>query len=714
MLKKESQISRNYNFNFGDHNLFTESKLVFLEKPKGYASEISQLKLTTPNSLRNKPSSPEEVEKEKARWRLTSLAIEAYFKANNIKDVEEFEEKFDFYKFLIWKRQFLVKEHGIPASEAITAGERKLANQLYYKDKNGKPVDRRNLLREKIQKNNAEIEKIRREIDALSQINTPAAKKRRNDLLAKINSNNEANNQLESKEKNLTGQLETYMYYMQRHMVVREASKNRFQQQREQIMQGSVDDYLAKGYDNILDNWAGMSGGQKFMAFAGISGIIMYLSSSKNEDMKKIWTWAKTMVFGLVGYKLVSEGISPLVSGKNIPENLDKWRSSIVKKSAFSQAFRKKGEKAKDFTARSENFMKAFMLMGTQKTKAVDVIKAYYKAKDKDFSSKKDKGVMYLDGITPGHMDGKELYLALKMYFDRYPAKNSAGQFDPPLSDTYLKKLPFNKLFTDSLAQDTGIDLSKDPVSKAIAALKRGGKKAANYAYKQGKRAVENLPRTVSEYWKDPNKLNQIISGLGDVKQLGETLLGLPVATIMKIFQGTNITAEQAKRLFNDMKNRGPLSGTWHNLSSDIKNRIVNYIKTENFTNISKGIGKHADENSLKAEFTSTLTASEKRNKSKLLDAILLKDNSIKVMTLKDQTYFGVQVPITENTQNGRAALLDNMKVKIVNNIIANRVKYPQLTGDSSYLKSKLVLEYAGTIEVRNKNKAVLLFRLPH
>lgn len=703
---------------------FKETRLVFLEKPNGYDGAITEMQLVTPGKEKNKSPDSSEVQREKRKWRYTSMAITAYFKEKNIDSPDKFEEKFDFYKYLTWKQKYLHREHNIPVADAITAGEKKLLDDLYDGlDNNGQAIDKRKNLRKKIQDNNKKITQLRREIDELAKTNTPAAKKARNQKVIALDNLSNQNNKWEMDERNISAKLETYMYFMQRHMQIRETSLNMFKQKQENIMKGSVDEYLAKGYDYIMDNWSNMTGGQKFAAFAGITGLIMLISSSKNEDVKKLGTWIKTAGVGLLFYKLTSEGIAPLLSGRNIPENASYWRQKVLKTSVISQAFRKKGEKADAFVKRSEKFIEAFLLLKTKKTPAAEIIKAYYRARDNDHSKKKDKGILNIEGITPGHMNSRDLYLAIKMFFDRYPARNAEGGFEPPLSDPYLKKTPYTSFILHSLARDKNIDLTKDPVSKAWSAIQSTTTKSAHYVYQKSKQAAENLPQTITNVWNDNTKLNQIIPGLGDAKNLLQFALTAPLKVFMKTFEATGIAGAELVKLYNDAKQNG-IAKALDRLPRSTAGAIIETLRVNQFSSLASPFGQFNDEMKLKKNYEESFSESEikqylfwnsteaKRGLDQLYLAVTDNNNQIITKRFGDFHYIGIKTSVLNNTPEGRKQLIIQVKNRIAAHIAMNRGKFTGVTGDTAKIAFDLSLRHGSLLTTKSNPDAFLFFRI--
>lgn len=715
------------------HSHWKEVRLVFVEKPTGYSSEIARLQSLTPSALLKKNPSATEVAAEKNKWRLASLAAGAWFKANNITDSEQLEAKFNLYDYLSWKRNYLHREHGVAEPDTLTAGEKELLRTIYKSGRDrttGKPIDERDMLRAKIRKTRGLIDKKRREIDRMAPEPTPANTARKNKLVAELSAHNEEVTQDESKLSSLNAQLETYRYYIWRHHLVKESSKNLFQEKRETVMQGSVDEYIAKAYDHFSDNWAGMTGGQKFMAFAGITGLLMMVSQSKSEDVKKIWSWVKTMGVGVLFYKLSSEGLSPLLSGKNIPENLSKWRGKILKKSALSQAFRLKGEKAEHFVNRSEKFMKAFVLLRTLKTPTSTLVKAYYEAKDKSYHGGEDKknqtgrdrGSVHIEGITPGHMSGNDLYQALKMFIAKYPARDRSGAYRPALNDPYYRKLPFYRHFILTLARDQEIDLTKDPISKAFSALSKAAVGGASYLAKKGKAAIENLPETARNIVSNPAFANYIFPGLGDAIEVTKWVLKLPFSTIVSFFQGTNYTTQQIQEFFNEWRRTGNLWSATRNLPYSVAQKITDHIARQSFQDLSGSFQVHPTESQLKSNFDhnyATPSGALKNTLNQFLQTIL--SAPVKKVISQEVTmtrwvknwqgyYLGLKVNLP-NSKEARTSAINDAKTRIAQHIHDNRASFAGVSGASATeIAANLHFEYAGLQEKRGQHEGYLLF----
>lgn len=734
MINNRHQILRRETQHY-NHPQWKERYLVFVEKPTGYGSEIARLQSLTPSALEKKNPSAAEVAAEKNKWRLASLAAGAWFQANNITDSEKLEEKFNLYDYLTWKRNYLHREHAVPVSDTLTAGEKELFGTIYKRGRDratGKPIDERDVLRAEIRKTRGLIDQKRRAIDRIAPEPTPANTALKNKLVAELSAHNEEITQKESKLSSLNAQLETYLYYVWRHRLVEESSKNLFKEKRSMVMQGSMDEYLAKTYDHLSDNWAGMSGGQKFMAFAGITGLLMMVSQSKSEDVKKIWSWIKTMGVGVLFYKLTSEGLSPLLSGKNIPENFSKWRGKILKKSALSQAFRQKGEKAEQFMNRSEKFMKAFILLRNLKTPTSAVVKAYYAAKDKSYhgssdkktSAARDRGSVHIEGITPGHMSGADLYQALKMFFEKYPARDRSGTYRPALNDPYYRKLPFYRHFILTLAQDQDIDLSKDPISKAFSALTKAAGSGAGYLAEKGKKAVENLPETARNLVSNPAFANYIFPGLGDAIEITKWVAKLPLETIIAFFKGTNYSAQQISDFANEWRRTGNPWSALRNVPYKVAANISNHLAEKSFIELAGTFQVHASQDVLKTNFDQHYakpSGTLRRSLNNFLQSILsATSNQIKSqegqMTrwLKNWQgyYVGLKVTIPK-TKECRTQAFAAAKSQIAQYIETNRANFAGVSGaNAAQIAEHLHFEHAGLLEKSGQHEGYLLFSI--
>ena len=343
----------------------------------------------------------------------------------------------------------------------------------------------------------------------------------------------------------------SFKWFMVKHMAGSVQAQLGYKLERRKSVGDTVDQTLAKIYDKLNENLDNMEGSQKFWAFAGIMGLLVYLKTSKSEEVKKVWKWVKTMGVGAIGYHALNKGLAPLFTGKNISENLEDWRNKIIGETTLSQAFRNKGEKPEDFMKRMLKFKKALKVFKETGIPANIIAKKYYAERSLDPSTKKNKGEMYIEGLTPKRISKRDLYLACKTFFDKYPAKDKKS-FDPPLKSNYYKKLSFADHIVGSMARDANIKIGRDPFVRFF----RLGKRVLKSTGELLKKNIKDIVRSAFGQ-QVYNTGKSIFTVLEKLTQTG--VLAAEIAAKVALFSGQIIKAganliggpEAAKKVYN-------------------------------------------------------------------------------------------------------------------------------------------------------------------